>query len=404
MSGTLITAHGRDVILDRHQPELLAAAARVAFSHEEATRVEQHHVSDDGAAAYLPRAAALRFLAAICGAAAARDVREQLATEAAAVSASAVDERASTEDGNGPPGPVSSLWDSLLRLRVPQQLPALLSEASLSAGALQGACALMHALLPMRPSHAAALFTERGHLGALLRWLDVRQHWLAFLHAQPPVCAPAAGPAAAATALLEVEPGSSGAVTASPLSQLQGEEWLSRALPRVQLARAAVIRLLRALLATSKDRWAPHCNQCCPSHPISLSDSPTTIAPRTTLHPQRGSLDRLLDTAAHLLPHMLPILADSLATPSELSLSAAAEGAMTALGSADALHTVTAPVVLPPGQWGALVSLLQMPANAYARAVVQTCELETRYEALQLWRQLLALAPATRVYLLGASV
>ena len=28
---------------------------RVAFSHEEATRVEQHHVSDDGAAAYLPR-------------------------------------------------------------------------------------------------------------------------------------------------------------------------------------------------------------------------------------------------------------------------------------------------------------------------------------------------------------
>ena len=373
IAATLAAAEGSEELFAHHVPELLSAAARAAFAAAEDDA--EGGGGDAGAACCVPRAAALRLLAAVCDAAA---VRVEGGSVAFAVGGAA--------EG-------AELWEALQRQRAPQRALALLAEAAPSADAVAAACALLGALLRLRAAAAptAALLGEERALASLRRWLDAREYWLAYSHAQAAGgrargradadavpgdgCSAHFGAAAAASAAAAAAASGS---TPPPLSRLQGAEWLARALPRVQLARAATLRVLRALL---------------------LSGSVTTKADGS-VRPLSGAA-ALLASSARLLPSLLPLLADPLAAPPEPAANPAS--AFSADGGWEALPA-TPPENPPPEVWRALRALLRGAAHARPRAVVEAATFEMRYEAMALWREVLRRVPATRAYLLGAQL
>jgi len=360
IAAVLASAHGSDAHLARQTPELLSAAARVGLATSETGAVD---------AACLPRAAALRLLQAMCDAAAAASGEAEAGADADAEADAEAEAEAEAADG------ASKMWEAMSALGVPQRLPSLLGEPAPSAGLVRAACELLHALLRLRPAPMLELLLGDGapDLGALLRWLDVRQHWLAYTRAQAAAArahhqpagakAPLARPAAPAQLQFGVVPEGGGAdagAVSAPLGRLQGAEWLSRALPRVQLARAALLRLLRAMLAAD----------------------PATV-------PLAKATSLLRKSGAQLLPALLPLLADPLATATPCDDEAEPGGAARPG---------------PPGTWEALVAMLRRPAQAQARAAVEGAGLELMHEAMLLWRELMRRTPPVRVFLLGAAV
>lgn len=316
--------------------------------------------------------------------------------------------------------PPVATWRDMEKHRLAQLACELLDEAAAPPQLVRASASLLRAMLQRWPGRAAAALDYSLAWGHTLRWLSVAHHWAAFVHVQVNAVT-ASGEAAPTGETCEAGalPGVSrcgrssnesvsagrgdtaGSIAARArtvdrgaaaiegsarrlgvdavdahvvrVAMMQAVQWLRDALPQVEAARVAVLRLLWTFAACDGGRRLDHLLRTTP----------------------------LVSALAQLFAPPLSAVSTAFDPPGGVGGGDAAAGAR---GSEFHALSLTPPPLGIALQLAALGALQSQPAQQGSRATADAAADETRYAAVQVWHALLEHVPALSPVLLRATL